>query len=144
MDDWIAILNGPIDVSAVVESVLHPEAGGVDVFLGCTRAEQREDGVELAALHYETYAEMAEAQLREIARRVKERWKVKRLALLHRTGPVKLAEASVVVATSCAHRSEAFESCRFIIDELKRVAAIWKKEVWADGKTTWVEGTPVK
>lgn len=144
MDDWIAILDTPLDVSAAVASVLHPRAGGVDVFLGTTRAEQRADGVELVALDYEAYAEMAIEQMRSIARAVRERWTVERIAMLHRVGTVRVAEPSVIVAASSPHRGEAFLATRFLIDELKRSAAIWKREVWADGSTSWVEGTPLR
>jgi molybdopterin synthase catalytic subunit len=144
MDDWIAIFDSPLDVAAAIASVLHPHAGGVDVFLGTTRAERRADGVELAALDYEAYEEMAVEQMRAIARATKAKWPVERLCMLHRVGKVGLAEPSVIVAASCPHRGEAFEATRFLIDELKRIAAIWKREVWADGSTTWVAGTPVK
>jgi molybdopterin synthase catalytic subunit len=144
MPDWIALLDTPLDVAAATTAVLHPRAGGVDVFLGTTRAERRSDGVELVALDYEAYTEMAVEQIHAIARDARTRWPVERLAMLHRTGVVGLAEPSVIVAASCPHRGEAFEATRFLIDELKRVAAIWKREVWADGETSWVAGTPVK
>lgn len=144
MDDWIAIFDSQLDVAAAIASVLHPRAGGVDVFLGTTRAERRADGVELAALDYEAYEEMAVEQMRAIAQAAKAKWPVERLCMLHRVGKVGLAEPSVIVAASCPHRGQAFEATRFLIDELKRIAAIWKREVWTDGSTTWVAGTPVK
>lgn len=144
MDDWIAIFDFPLDVAAAIASVMHPHAGGVDAFLGTTRAERRADGVELAALDYEAYDEMAVEQMRAIARAAKAKWPVERLCMLHRVGKVGIAEPSVIVAASCPHRGEAFDATRFLIDELKRIAAIWKREVWADGSTTWVAGTPVK
>ena len=61
--------------------------------------------------------------------------------MLHRVGRVKLAEPSVLIAVSTPHRGESFEACRWLIDELKKSVSIWKKEVWADGATTWVAGT---
>ena len=93
---------------------------------------------DLVALDYEAYADMAAAQLRDLAGRARARWPVERLALLHRTGRVGLAAPSVLVAVSTPHRGEAFEACRWLIDTLKAEAAIWKKEVWADGSSSWV------
>jgi len=115
-------------------------AGGIAVFLGTTRAEARPDGVELTALDYEAYPEMASRQLEDLAARARARWPILRLALLHRTGRVALGEPSVLIAVSTPHRSEAFDACRWLIDTLKAEAAIWKKEVWEDGKGTWVNG----
>ena len=129
------ILIGDVDVT-------DPAAGGVCVFLGTTRAETAPDGRELIALDYEAYAEMAEEQLRDLARRCRERWPVVKLALLHRVGRVALGEASVLVAVSAPHRGEAFEACRWLIDTLKAELAVWKREVWDDGGTSWVAGTP--
>ena len=75
------------------------------------------------------------AELEEEARR---RWPVIELALVHRVGDLELGEVSVVVAVSCPHRNESFEACRWLIDTLKEVVPIWKKEIWADGKEEWV------
>jgi molybdopterin synthase catalytic subunit len=64
---------------------------------------------------------------------------VGRLALLHRTGPVAVTEAAVVVVASAPHRGEAFEAARFAIDELKRTVPIWKREAWAGGESWGLE-----
>jgi len=61
-----------------------------------------------------------------------------KLALLHRTGRVAIGEPSVLIAVSTPHRGDAFAACRWLIDTLKKDAAIWKKEVWADGSGTWI------
>ena len=131
-----------LDAGAAIEFVSDARAGGVAVFLGTTRAEQRADGAQLEALDYEAYSEMAQGQLLSLANRASARWPVLRLALLHRTGRVALGEPSVVVAVCAPHRAEAFEACRWLIDTLKAEVAIWKKEVWADGTGSWVPGRP--
>ncbi|HSI33006.1 MAG: molybdenum cofactor biosynthesis protein MoaE [Phycisphaerae bacterium] len=141
MDDWLDILATPIDPAAVIASVSHPRAGGVAVFLGVTRAENRADGVPLLALDYEAYRDMAVNQLRDLARRARDRWPdLLRLAVVHRTGRVDIEQPSVVIAVSTPHRADAFDACRWLIDTLKAEVAVWKKEVWTDGKGTWVEG----
>lgn len=136
--DWVQLAAARISAAAVIAHVTDPAAGGVDVFLGTTRSETRADGVELLALDYEAYAEMAEAQMRELLVAARARWPIVRAAILHRVGRVGLGEASVVIAVSCPHRAAAFESCRFLIDELKKSVAIWKKECWADGSMSWI------
>ena len=123
---------------AAVRFVTDPRAGGIDVFLGTTRAERNAAGQDLLALDYEAYAEMAVGRMRQLAATARERWPVVRLALLHRTGRVPVAEPSVVIAVACPHRGDAFAACRWLIDALKADVPIWKQEVWADGSATWV------
>lgn len=137
-DDLIALTSEPWAIGATVAFVTDPRAGGVAIFLGTTRAERRADGGELVALDYDAYPEMAAEQLQGLARRARVKWPVLKLALLHRTGRVGLGEPSVLVAVSTPHRAEALEACRWLIDTLKAEAAIWKKEVWADGTCSWV------
>ena len=132
----------PDEIRVVDADVGDPQAGGVCVFLGTTRAETTTDGRVLIALDYEAYVEMAEEQLRDLTRRCRERWPVGRVVLLHRTGRVAVGEASVLVAVGAAHRAEAFDACRWLIDTLKAEVAVWKQEVWADGSTSWVAGVP--
>lgn len=138
MTDWIAILSTPLDVAAAVEFVRDPAAGGIDVFLGTTRAERSPEGRELLALDYAAYEEMAVQQMHKLAAEARARWPVTKLAILHRVGRVEIAQPSVVIAVSTPHRAQAFECCRYLIDELKKSVTIWKKEVWADGSATWV------
>jgi molybdopterin synthase catalytic subunit len=60
------------------------------------------------------------------------------MALAHRVGKLDLGDVSVVVAVSCPHRGDAFEACRWLIDTLKEVVPIWKRERWADGRDEWI------
>lgn len=136
--DWIDILDHPLPIDDAIRFVHDPAAGGIDVFLGTTRAETNPDAKPLVALDYEAYSEMAMKQLADLARRAREQWPIVKLALLHRTGRVALAEPSVLIAVSTPHRTDAFEACRWLIDTLKAEVAIWKKEVWSDGTGTWV------
>lgn len=137
MNDWVAISTEPLPLAGAIEFVTDPAAGGIDIFLGTTRAEQNASGQELMALDYEAYAEMALQQLHDLARRAREQWPIVKLALLHRTGRVGLGDTSVLIAVSTPHRKDCFAACRFLIDALKREAAIWKKEIWSDGTATW-------
>jgi molybdopterin synthase catalytic subunit len=137
--DRIDIIAQPLEVGPIVAFVSVPAAGGIDVFLGTTRAEKHAGGRELIALDYEAYEPMAMKQLQDLAAEARRRWPIVRLAIVHRTGRVALAEPSVVIAVSTPHRADAFAACRWIIDTLKKDVAIWKKEVWSDGSGTWVD-----
>jgi molybdopterin synthase catalytic subunit len=67
------------------------------------------------------------------------KWGVGRVVILHRIGPVPVGEVSVAIAVAAPHRAEAFEACRWLIDTLKTDVPIWKKDVFADGCTRWVD-----
>lgn len=138
VSDYLGIVPHDLSAAAAIKAVTDPRAGGVDVFLGTTRAETNESGRELIALDYEAYREMAERQLRDLAQRARQKWPIIKLVVLHRTGRVRLGEPSVIIAVSTPHRGGAFDACRWLIDALKAEVAIWKKEVWSDGSGTWV------
>ena len=143
-DDRIELSSAPLDAADATAFVSDPAAGGIAIFLGTTRAERRADGAELVALAYEAYGDLARNQLTDLVAAAREKWPIVRCAVMHRTGRVALGEPSVVIAVSTPHRGEAFEACRYLIDSLKAVAAIWKQEVWTDGTRTWVEGSAIE
>jgi molybdopterin synthase catalytic subunit len=82
---------------------------------------------------------MAELELQKCAMEAIDCFSIRYVAATHAIGRVAVGEASVVIAVSSNHRSDAFTACRFIIDVLKERVPIWKQEMWADG-TTWKEG----
>jgi molybdopterin synthase catalytic subunit len=132
----IELTRDVIDPAALVAFVTSPESGAVLLFLGTVR--ELTLGRRTLALDYEAYPEMALAKLQELADEACARWPIQRVALVHRLGRLKLAEASVAVAVACPHRQAAFEAGKFLIDELKVRVTIWKKENWDDGTTEWV------
>ena len=136
--DWIALAPDPLDLAAALRFVTDPAAGGIDLFLGTTRADTNPAGRPLLALDYQAYPDMAEPQLRDLAARARARWPITRLALLHRTGRVPLAEPSVLIAVATPHRADAFDACRWLIDTLKAELTVWKQEIWSDGTDSWV------
>ncbi|MCZ6661547.1 MAG: molybdenum cofactor biosynthesis protein MoaE, partial [Actinobacteria bacterium] len=91
-------------------------------------------------IEYEVYAEMVEPKIEETVTEACRRWPVMSVAVEHRSGVVEVGEVSVAVAVACAHRADAFEAARFIIDELKEHAPIWKKEFWPGG-AEWSRGS---
>lgn len=141
--DIIDLTSQPIRTTAV-DHVYASAAGGIATFLGTTRDETTAEGKRLVALDYEAYPEMATKQMHALVAEARTRWPIVRCVMLHRVGRVNVAEPSVLIAVATPHRGEAFEACRWLIDELKKSVSIWKKEVWDDGATTWVEGAVPK
>ena len=130
------IVEGPIDDLGLENEVRTEADGAVIVFRGVARKFSR--GREVVHLEYEAYPEMATKKMAELEAEARQRWPIIEVALVHRLGHMDLGEISVVVAVSCPHRHQAFEACRWLIDTLKEVVPIWKKENWADGGDEWV------
>ncbi|HSL09919.1 MAG TPA: molybdenum cofactor biosynthesis protein MoaE [Actinomycetota bacterium] len=134
----VRITADALSVDDAVRYVADPGAGGTCVFIGTVR--DRSDAGDVTDLTYEAWTELAVARLHELAAEVAERWPVRRIALLHRTGQLRIGETSVVVAVSAPHRAEAFDACRHAIERLKHDVPIWKKEGLVDGDAHWVMG----
>jgi molybdopterin synthase catalytic subunit len=130
------LITTTIDTQQVLAAVQSPLAGAVILFLGTTRLLT--SGRETASLDYECYPEMALAKLAELEAQARARWQLIEVAIVHRTGHLEIGEASVAIAVSSAHRAAAFEAGQWLIDTLKQVVPIWKRENWADGTTDWV------
>ena len=129
------IITEPIDVNAVLDSVKTNPSGAIDVFVGTTRDNSK--GKAVTGLEYEAYVPMALKTIDSIEREARERWNLHEINIVHRIGRVGIGEASVVIAVSSAHRDEAFKACRFLIDRLKEIVPIWKREYYEDGSFEW-------
>ena len=136
--DFFKVTSQQIGIENVIRKVLDIESGAIVIFIGSVRKLSR--GREVKYLEYEAYKEMALREFRKISDDVKEKWNVKKVAIVHRTGKIKLGEASVVIAVSAPHRDEAFQASRYVIDKLKQSVPIWKKEVWEGGEE-WIQGS---
>lgn len=132
----IRLTHDPIDYTALTESVRSNAAGAVVLFLGTVR--EMTDGRQTTALDYEAFPQMVEAKLEELLVEARNKWPIVQAAISHRLGRLELGDVSVAVAVSTPHRQQAFEAGRHLIDRLKEVVPIWKKEYWADGSAEWV------
>ena len=135
----VSVGPDPIDTSALVEEVSRDGSGATVLFLGTVR-DHSEGKTEVTHLDYEVFPEMVEPKITEVVEEAAAKWPFLAAAVEHRSGVVNLNEASVAVAVSSAHRAEAFEAAKFIIDELKQTAPIWKKEHWPGG-AEWSQGS---
>jgi molybdopterin synthase catalytic subunit len=135
----IALTRERIDAEKLVAEAKSGEDGAVVVFDGMVRNHTR--GRRTLHLDYEAYEEMALRQMRELAARARDRFGVRQATMVHRLGRLEIGETSVLIVVASAHRSAAFEACRWLIDSLKQTVPIWKKETFADG-AVWAPGEP--
>jgi molybdopterin synthase catalytic subunit len=134
----LALRDTPIDPAEVVAAVGDAGSGGVVSFTGLVR--DHDEGRAVTELEYVAHPD-AEAALRLVAEAVAADLPVRALAAVHRVGVLKVGDVAVVVAAAAAHRGEAFEAARRLIDDLKETVPIWKRQVFADGAQEWV-GSP--
>lgn len=139
-DIWVGLTSDPVSVPAIHDFLAgDPRHGGLALFVGMTRSEIDPEFGPLMRLDYEAYEAMALAELERIARGAVRDFQAGRVVIVHRVGSVGLGEASVATGVACAHRAEAFDACRWLIDTLKVQVPIWKREVFTSGATRWVE-----
>jgi molybdopterin synthase catalytic subunit len=136
----IEITAGPLGLEPFLHHVRRDDSGAVALFLGVVRNHSH--GRRVLYLEYDAYPEMAESKLREVAEEALARWPITDVAIAHRTGRLEVGETSLLVAVSSPHRHDAFAACHHIVDRIKEVVPIWKKEVWEGGEA-WIEGDPV-
>jgi molybdopterin synthase catalytic subunit len=129
------LVEGPLDVAAVLREVEDPEAGALASFIGTVRNRSRDRDV--FHLEYEAFEEMAEPLLARLGDDLTARHGLCAMAIHHRLGRVEIGEASVAIAVSAPHRGAALEACREAIETLKVTIPLWKKEVYADGEE-WI------
>jgi molybdopterin synthase catalytic subunit len=132
-DTWCGLTAEPLVVDDIYRWVLRPDCGALVVFTGVAR-DHAEGRPGVTRLEYEAYDEQVLPRFEAIVVEAHRRWPdIGRVAVLHRTGPLELTEAAVVVAVAAPHRSDAFEAARYCIDTVKADAPIWKREVWSGG-----------
>ena len=130
----MTLTDQPIDVAGLESALARAGHGAVVTFVGRAR-DTADDGRTVLELEYEAYPEMALAVLSEIAEEAESRWGAS-VSVVHRTGVVPIGEAAVAIVTAAAHRSEAYEANRYVIEAIKERLPIWKRERFADG-TEW-------
>ena len=132
------LTSQPIDITALAAAVVAPERGAIVTFSGLVRNHHARR--EVLSLSYSAYGPMAEAVCADVVREAETKWPVQ-VALAHRLGEVPIGESAVAIVVGSAHRSAAFDACRWVIDEIKSRVPIWKRERYADGTEAWVDPT---
>jgi len=132
------VTTDPIEPASVLDGLVSDGDGAAILFLGTVR--NHNDGREVGHLDYQAYAPMAEATLREIVTEARARWETGEIAVVHRYGRLRIGDVSVAIGVASPHRAEAYEASRYIIEELKKRAPIWKREGYLSGETEWLRG----
>ncbi len=135
----VALTRDPIDAGKLVSEAKRGDDGAVVVFDGIVRNHTRNR--ETLYLDYEAYEEMALKQMDGLSREAVSRFGVRYVTLVHRLGRLSVGETSVLIVVSSAHRAQAFDACRWLIDTLKKTVPIWKRETFVDG-VVWAAGEP--
>ena len=136
----IDLIDQPIDVNAALQTVEDDGAGAINTFIGTVR--NKSTGRPVVRLEYEAYDSMALHQLRKVAEQAQQQWPMlRKVTVIHRKGTLNIGDVAVIVAVSTPHRAESFAACQYIIDTLKQVVTIWKKEFYEDGDV-WVAAHP--
>ena len=115
---------------------LHGKAGATASFVGTMRDNNEDDFV--TGMTLEHYPEMTHRHLEKICEKAASKWQLLDVLIAHRVGELKPGDAIVLVAAWSKHRKDAFEACRFVMEDLKSEAPFWKKERLVDGER-WVE-----
>ena len=137
VESLIRITNNRLSLQEIMFELEDNSAGALSMFIGNVRNRGRSGNV--SEIYYEAYSEMAEEKMREIENEAQTKWGIKKLVAIHRIGNLKVGETSIIIGVSSEHRHEAFEACKYIINNVKTRVPIWKKEIskesqkWADG-----------
>lgn len=133
----IRVTKSRLDSAALCRAVSSPKHGAVASFVGTVRAVHA--GRRVRAVTYDCFTPLAEKELARIKAAAERRWPVL-VGVEHRIGRLRVGEASVAIAAGSGHRAEAFEACRFVIEEIKRRVPVWKKEHYDTGDGRWLAG----
>ena len=130
----VSILHEDFDPGAEIAALSRLGGGGVASFVGVVRGD---DG--LVDLHLDHYPGMTEVRMRALAEEAVRRFDLLGVRVIHRVGTLPAGAQIVFVGTAARHRGAALEATNFLIDWLKTSAPFWKRERYADGRTSWVE-----
>ncbi len=127
----------PIRLDPLIDQVRAPDRGGIAIFLGLVRDHHQ--GKSVLGLDYSAYGPMAETVTAEIIREVESRESRVAVVVQHRVGALTIGDTAVAVVAAAAHRGEAFDACRYVIEELKKRVPVWKREMYVHGTVEWVD-----
>lgn len=136
---YIKISGQPLNIQECYDFVQDDSCGGIALFVGTVRNNTEEKLVQ--QLDFSTYEPMAIKEMNKIAEQAMSKYPIKKIAIHHAKGMLKIGEIPVIIAVSSAHREAAFEACQFAINQLKQTVPIWKKEYFSDGEV-WVNAHP--
>lgn len=132
----IRIADTAIDPDALRRQLFDPAAGAYCGFEGWIR--NLNEGETVLRLEYEVYKPLAVSEGEKVLAEAAEKFPHLHAQCVHREGLLEIGDCAVWVGVSSPHRDEAFQACRYIIDQVKVRLPIWKKEFYASGDSGWV------
>lgn len=133
----ILVTNDDFSVDEVLRKIRNKYTGAIVSFVGVVRED--DSGRKIKMLEMETYKGMAEKELSDLKDKAMKKFNLEDVTIIHRIGSLSPGDNIVLIAVASGHRKEAFAGAEFLIDELKKVVPLWKKEILEDGEV-WVEG----
>jgi molybdopterin synthase catalytic subunit len=138
MTIYARVTTDEISLEDALARVKSPDHGAIDLFVGVVR--NNHNGKEVSGMTYDAHEKLAEKSFIGICREAMGFWPETRHAVLHYKGELPVGGTSIVIAVSSPHRAESFEACRYVIEEIKMRAPIWKREHYLEGKSEWLPG----
>jgi molybdopterin synthase catalytic subunit len=131
-----SIVARGIDIQALIDEVARASNGATAIFLGTVRSTN--EGREVTGIDYSAYEEMAVSEMNRILEEASSRFEIDGAVIEHRVGTLAIGDASIGVVIAAPHRAAAIDSLRYVVDETKRRAPVWKLEHYSDGSREWV------
>ena len=136
MTQLFQITSQPLEPTPLTALVAAPDMGALVTFAGIVR--NNFGGRATAYLEYQAYEQRAATVFHSLADQARARWGTGAIAIHHRSGRLEIGETAVLIVVAAPHRHEAFEAAEWLMDQIKEVVPIWKKEIWADGASEWI------
>lgn len=138
MTIYTHVTTKDISIHDAVLRVTDPAHGAIDLFIGTVR--DNHNGKDVTGITYDVHEQLAGDIFTRICREASGLWPDTHYALIHYKGELPVGGTSIVIAVSAPHRAESFEACRYVIEEIKKQAPVWKQEHYRDGKSAWLPG----
>lgn len=138
MSIQVFVSADPLSLETAVQSVVDPAHGAIDTFIGTVR--NMHEGKSVTGITYDVHEALAKKAFYEICEEAQGLWPDTRYYASHYQGVLDVSGISIIIAVSSPHRAESFEACRYVIEEIKKRAPVWKKEHYVDGMSDWLPG----
>jgi molybdopterin synthase catalytic subunit len=136
---FVSVSEETLSVEKAIEFVKADNHGAVDLFIGTVR--NRNLGLDVVAVDYDVFIPLALTVFESICQLAINQFHPSlKIYLSHFKGKLPVGGLSVIIAVSSPHRDESFSACRYILEEIKVKAPIWKQEHYIDGLSEWVKG----
>lgn len=138
MNIQVLVSSNPLGLEEAVQSVIDMAHGAIDTFIGTVRNMHK--GKSVTGITYDVHQTLAEKEFYKICEEAQGFWPDTRYYVAHYHGALDVSGISIIIAVSSPHRAESFDACRYVIEEIKKRAPIWKKEHYVDGMSDWLPG----